>query len=146
MKKRKEKFNKGFTLLEVMAVLLIIGLLAGIAVKNFMGQIQKGEVVQTEANLKVLHEAVQLFRMDTGRYPSDDEGLIVLIEEPLDAEGWQSGGYLETSQIPRDGWKNDFIYMSDPGGGKPFVIISYGADGEPEGEGRNADLWSTDIN
>jgi general secretion pathway protein G len=138
--------KKGFTLVEVMAVLIIVGLLAGVAVKNFMGQTKKAAVIQTRANLKVLHEAVQLFRMDTGRYPTDEESLIALIEEPTDAEGWNFEGYLTSTDLPKVGWKRDFIYMFDPGNGRPFAVISNGADGEEGGEGYDADLWSTDAN
>jgi general secretion pathway protein G len=145
MNKKKRNNKKGFTLVEVMAVLIIIGLLSAIAVKNFMGTTKKAAVIQTKANLRVLHEAVQLFRMDTGRYPTDEEGLLALIEEPSDAGGWEIGGYLESTDLPVDGWKNEFFYMTNPGNGKEFVIISYGADGEEEGEGHNEDLWSTDA-
>lgn len=146
MVQRKRKFEKGFTLIEVMAVLLIIGLLAGVAVKNFLPQIAKSKVTQTTANLQVLHQAVISFYMDVGRYPTDEEGLVALVEEPTDAEGWATGGYLDSTQLPKDGWKNDFFYLTEPGNGKPFVVISYGADGEEGGDDDNADLWSTDAN
>ena len=146
MNNRKRNNKKGFTLVEVMAVLIIVGLLATVAVKNFMGQTKKAKVTTTKANLKVLHEAVQLFQMDTSRYPSDEEGLTSLVEEPADAEGWNiEGGYLSSTNLPKDGWKRDFDYILDPGNGQPFVIISYGADGEEGGESYNADLWSTDA-
>ena len=146
MAQRKRTFEKGFTLIEVMAVLLIIGLLAGVAVKNFLPNIARSKVVQTKANLRILHEGVIAFYMDTGRYPSDEEGLLALVEEPTDAEGWASGGYLDSTQLPKDGWNNDFYYMTEPGNGKPFVVISFGADGEEGGEDDSADLWSTDAN
>ena len=145
MNNKKRNNKKGFTLVEVMAVLIIVGLLAGVAVKNFMGQTKKAKVIATKANLKVLHEAVQLFQMDTSRYPTDEEGLMSLIEEPPDAEGWAIDGYLGSTQLPTDGWKNEFDYRTDPGNGKAFVVISYGADGEEGGEGNDADLWSTDA-
>ena len=145
MNNKKRNNKKGFTLVEVMAVLIIVGLLAAVAVKNFMGQTKKAEVIATKTNLKVLHGAVQLFKMDTGRYPTDEEQLVVLIEEPSDAEGWNIEGYLESTELPKDAWKNDFFYLTDPGNGKPFVIISYGADREEGGEDYDADLWSTDA-
>ena len=69
-----------------------------------------------------------------------------LIEQPGDVEGWDPAGYLETTEIPKDGWKNDFYYMLYPESGKPFVIISYGADGEEGGEDNDKDLYSTDAN
>ena len=147
MNNKKRNNKKGFTLVEVMAVLIIVGLLAGVAVKSFMGQTEKAKLIATNANLKVLHEAVQLFQMDTSRYPTEEEGLLSLVEEPADAEGWNiEGGYLTTTDLPQDGWKRDFDYRLDPGNNQPFVIISYVADGEEGGEGYNVDLWSTDAN
>ncbi len=110
-----------------------------------MGRIDKARVVSTKANLKMLHNAVIQFKLDTGRFPTEDEGLKALIEQPTDVTGWNTGGYLETTALPKDAWGNDFIYQLMPESGKPFVIISYGADGEEGGEGYNADLRSTDA-
>ncbi|MCK5565027.1 MAG: type II secretion system major pseudopilin GspG [Planctomycetes bacterium] len=145
MKRTKKQFRNAFTLVEVMAVLIILGLLATVAVTNFMGKTDQAKVTTTKANLKVLNGQVLSFKMDTGRYPEEEEGLYALIEEPTDVEGWQPGGYLNSTELPVDGWGNDFIFQRDPESGKAFVIISYGADGEPEGEDYNADLYSTDA-
>ena len=131
-------------MVELMAVIIIIGLLAAAAVGTFMGQIDKAKVRTTTASLKTLHMAVLQFKMDTGRYPSEDIGLWELVEEPTDVMDWMPGGYLETTDIPVDAWKNEFDYLLDPGTGKPFVVISYGADGQEGGEGLDADLYSTD--
>ncbi|MGH2272348.1 type II secretion system major pseudopilin GspG [Anaerohalosphaeraceae bacterium U12dextr] len=138
--------SHGFTLVEVMAVIVIIGLLAAVAARNFIGRIEVGKVTTTKASLKVLHQAVVDFKMDTGRYPTEEAGLIELIEKPTDVEGWAPDGYLESTTLPKDGWKNDFVYQLNPESGKPFVIISYGADGKEGGEGYDADLYSTDTN
>jgi general secretion pathway protein G len=149
MKRVKRIINRrrcGFTMVELMAVLVIIGLLAGVVAVNVVGKIDKARVVQTKANLKLLHNSVTQFKLDTGQYPSEEVGLMELIEQPSDVEGWDPAGYLETTEIPKDGWKNDFYYMLYPESGKPFVIISYGADGEEGGEGNDADLYSTDAN
>ena len=139
--------KKGFTLVELMAVLLIVALLAGLAAKSFMGQTEKAKVITTKATLKTLHGAVNMFKLDTGRYPSEDMGLLELVEEPTDVEGWNPEGYLESTNIPRDAWKNEFVYMLNPESGKPFVIISYGADGKEGGEEGTPDwdLYSTDV-
>ena len=145
MKRTKKDFRNGFTLVEIMAVLIIVGLLATVAVTNLMGKTDQAKVTTTKANLKVLNGQVLSFKMDTGRYPEEEEGLYALIEEPTDVEGWQPGGYLNSTELPVDGWGNDFIFQRDPESGKAFVIISYGADGEPEGEDYNADLYSTDA-
>jgi general secretion pathway protein G len=142
---RQTRKNEGFTLVELMAVLLIIALLAGLAATNFMGQTDKAKVITTKADLKTLHNAVNMFKLDTGRYPSEDVGLIELIEQPTDVEGWNPEGYLGTTSLPRDAWKNDFVFMLNPESGKPFVIISYGADGKEGGEGYDMDLYSTDT-
>ncbi|MHC4069504.1 MAG: type II secretion system major pseudopilin GspG [Planctomycetota bacterium] len=149
MKREKRIINRrgcGFTMVELMAVLVIIGLLAGVVAVNVVGKIDKAKVTQTKANLKLLHSAVTQFKLDTGEYPSEEVGLMELVEQPGDVEGWDPAGYLDTTEIPRDGWKNDFYYMLYPESGKPFVIISYGADGEEGGEDNDADLYSTDAN
>jgi general secretion pathway protein G len=140
-----EQCRKGFTLVELMAVIVIIGLLAAIAAKNFMGQTEKARVTTTKATLKNLHETVNMFKMDTGRYPTEEEGLLALIEQPTDVEGWSPNGYLESTKIPQDSWKHDFVFQLNPESGKPFVIISYGADGKEGGEGYDTDLYSTDV-
>jgi general secretion pathway protein G len=145
-KRRKNKMRKGFTMVELMAVLIILGLLATVLVKNFMGQTDKARVITTKANLKILHTAVMQFKMDTGQFPTEEEGLMALIEPPTEVEGLvDPGGYLETTEVPKDGWGNDFYYQLYPDSGRPFVIISWGADGEEGGEGYDTDLYSTDA-
>jgi general secretion pathway protein G len=141
----KKKNRKGLTMVELMAVIIILGLLAAMVVTNFMGQTDKARVITTKSNLKKLHNSVMQFKMDTNRYPTEEEGLEALIEQPSDVEGYQPGGYLGTTEVPLDGWKFEFVYQEYPESGKPFVIISYGADGEPGGEGYDADLYSTDA-
>ena len=145
MKEKKRNVRKGFTMVELMAVLIILGLLAAVVVRNFVGQTDRARVTTTKANLKLLHMSVNQFKMDTGRFPAEEEGLVILIEPPSDAENWQPGGYLETTDIPKDGWGNDFIFELYPESGKPFVIRSLGADGEEGGEGYDADMLSTDA-
>ena len=130
MTKSRRHFRQGFTMVELMAILVIIGLLA--------------EVVSTKASLKVLHASVIQFKLDTGRYPTEEENLDALVNPPSDVEYYEPGGYLETNAIPKDGWGNDFVYELYPDDGKPFRVVSYGADGEPDGEEYDADLSSTD--
>ncbi len=150
MKRRKRKTRvpalrgsrKGFTMVELMAVLIILGLLATVLVRNFMGQTDKARAVITKANLKILHSAISQFKMETGRFPLEDEGLIALIEQPSDIEIWPPGGYLESTEIPKDGWGNEFIFELYPESGKQFVIRSSGPDGE---QGTEDDLLSTDA-
>lgn len=145
MSKRKRKNRFGFTMVELMAILIIIGLLATLVVTKVATKIDQARVTTTKANLKLLHNAVNQFKMDTGRFPTEDEGLKALIEQPSDVTRYEPGGYLETTDIPKDGWGNDFIYELSPESGKPFVIKSLGADGKEGGEGNDADLYSTDA-
>ena len=145
MKKRRRKNRYGFTMIELMAMLIIIGLLATLVVTKVATKIDQARVTTTKANLKVLHSAVTQFKMDTGRFPTEEEGLMALIEQPSDVIRYEPGGYLETTEIPKDGWGNEFIYELYPETGKSFVIKSLGADGEEGGEDNDADLYSTDA-
>jgi general secretion pathway protein G len=142
-RKRKNHVRTGFTMVELMAILIIIGLLATLVVTKVASKIDDARVITTKANLKMLHSAVNQFKMDTGRFPAEDLGLIELIEQPSDvADAWEPGGYLETTELPKDGWGHDFIYELFPESGKQFAIRSVGPDGE---EGTEDDLLSTDA-
>jgi general secretion pathway protein G len=144
--RKRRSIRSGFTMVELMAVLVIVGLLAAVVVTNFVGRIEGAKVTTTKASLKSLHSAVTSFYMDTGRYPTETEGLEVLVVRPSDVTKWQTGGYLDTTTVPKDGWGREFVYRLAPENGKPFVIISLGADGQEGGEGNDADLYSTDAN
>ena len=144
-KNENRRFRSGFTMVELMAMLIIIGLLATLVVTKVTSQIDKARVTTTKANLKILHSAVNQFKMDTGRFPAEEEGLTVLVEQPGDVITYEPGGYLETTEIPFDAWGQEFVYELYPDTGKPFVIISYGADGQEGGEDYDADLFSTDA-
>ena len=141
----KNEKRKGFTLVEIMAVIIIIGLLAAIGAMNFLGQTDKARVTTTKANLKMLHNSVAQFKMDTGIYPTEEEGLSVLITAPSDVKGYQPGGYIDSTDLPKDAWGNDFVYIAYPESGKPYVVVSYGADGQEGGEDYDKDLYSTDA-
>jgi general secretion pathway protein G len=142
----KKRLERGFTMVELMAVLIILGLLAAVVVKNFVGQVDRGRVITTKASLRQLHTAINQFHMDTGRWPTEDEGLKVLVQQPADVINYPPGGYIETTEIPKDAWGHDFVFELYPETGKQFVIKSLGADGQAGGEGYNADLLSTDAN
>jgi len=141
-KQRKRRIRYGFTMVELMAMLIIIGLLATLVVTKVTSKIDQARVVTTKANLKILSSAVNQFRMDTGRFPTEDMGLLDLIEQPTDVIIWEPGGYLETTELPLDGWGMDFKYELYPESGKQFAIRSFGPDKE---EGTEDDLLSTDA-
>ena len=141
-KKRRKRIRHGFTMVEPMAILIIIGLLATLVVTKVASKIDQAKLITTKANLKMLHSAVNQFKMDTGRFPAEDVGLVELIQQPSDVKVWEEGGYLETTELPKDGWGLDFIYELFPESGKPFAIRSAGPDGQ---EGTEDDLLSTDA-
>jgi general secretion pathway protein G len=141
----KRMSRPGFTMIELMAVLIILGLLFTLVATRVADQIDRARVTTTKTNLKALHQKVNEFKMDTARYPMEEEGLDALIEQPSDVMNYPIGGYLETTEVPTDAWGNEFYYQLYPESGKPFVIISWGADGEEGGEGYDEDLYSTDA-
>lgn len=126
-------------------VLIVVSLLTAVVVSNPGRPVTICRISPTKANLRLLHNAVNQFHIDTGRWPREDEGLVVLVRQPGDVTNWQPGGYLETVGVPEDCWGNDFIYELCPGADQSFVIKSYGADGREGGEGENADLYSADV-
>ena len=146
VKKTRRYIRSGFTMVELMAILVIIGLLAAVVATNVIGKIDRAKVTATKASLRILHAAITQYKLDTGEFPTEEEGLMALIEPPSEVEELaEPGGYLETTEVPKDGWGNDFYYELFPESGKPFVVISWGADGEEEGEDYDADLYSTDA-
>ena len=141
---RKKKYS-GFTILEIMAVVIIIGILASMVAINVFSKVDDAKIKTTKASLRILDDAVTQFKLDTGRFPTEEEGLKALVEKPTDVTSYPEGGYLKTRTVPKDAWQHDFIYHLNPESGAPFEVMSYGADGEAGGEGVNADLRSTDA-
>ena len=144
-KRTRKNVRRGFTMVELMAMLIIIGLLAGLVVNKVASNIDKARVTTTKANLVKLRDAVNQFKMDTGRYPTEEVGLLELIEQPTDVTNYERGGYLETTELPTDAWGEPFIYEMYPESGKAFVIKSFGSDKQEGGENDAADLYSTDA-
>ncbi len=124
--------------------LVVLISLVALGRQLYIRKIEDAQVWVTKANIVVLHNAVMQFKMDTGRYPEEAEGLNALVEQPNDIAGWQPGGYIEYTKLPRDEWGGEFIYYLNPENGRPFVIMSLGADGEEGGEGFGMDLLSTE--
>lgn len=129
----------GFTLLELLVVVLIIGLLTGIVAPRLLGQIQRSEVTAAKAQLDALDKALQAFRIDVGRYPSDTEGLTALATAPAGSEGRWRGPYLKGA-VPLDPWGTPYQYRAQGSAGRDFELLSLGRDKVPGGQGDDADI------
>jgi general secretion pathway protein G len=130
---------RGFTLLELLVVMVIIGLLAGYVGPKFFGQIGKSEVKAARAQIDALQKSLDQYRLDVGRYPSTEQGLAVLVAKPADEPKW-AGPYLAKA-VPKDPWGHDYQYRA-PGEHGEYDLLSLGKDGRPGGEGEDADLTS----
>ncbi|HET7832595.1 MAG TPA: type II secretion system major pseudopilin GspG [Gallionella sp.] len=129
--------QRGFTLLELLVVMVIIGLLAGYVGPKYFSQIGKSEVKAARAQIDGLGKALEQYRLDTGKYPTTEEGLAALVTRPASEAKWD-GPYL-TKKVPMDPWGNQYIYKS-PGEHGDYDLISNGKDGQPGGEGEAADI------
>lgn len=131
--------RSGFTFIEMLVVLIIIGLLFGLVAPRFMGQEQKARVKTARAQIELLGVALDTFRLDMGRYPMAQEGLEALRRQPGGLERWD-GPYIKKN-VPKDPWGQAYIYNS-PGEHGPYDLVSHGADGVPGGEGNDRDVKS----
>ncbi len=135
---------QGFTLVELMVVLVILGLLAGVVGIQVTQHIAKAKVVTARTQIAIFKNAVTAYKIDTGRYPDESIGITALVEEPPDVINWNPSGYLDTPQLPADPWGNEYLYNS-PGDYGDFDIYSFGADGKEGGEDEDADIYDSDV-
>ena len=139
--------NRGFSLIELMVVVIILGILAMYIGPKLMGRTEQAKETQARVQIESLETALKLYKLDNGFYPSTEQGLQALIEKPETApvpKKWRTGGYLEKNKVPSDPWLNEFIYLS-PGAHGDFDLISYGADGVPGGEEENRDINNWEV-
>ena len=139
--------NRGFTLIELMVVIVILGILAGLIVPRFMVRPEEAKQLKAKMQIESMETALKLYKLDNGFYPDTEQGLQALVEMPETGnlpKNWKSGGYLEKGKLPRDPWGNEFVYLS-PGVHGEYDIVSYGADGVQGGEDKNADINSWEI-
>lgn len=129
--------NRGFTLIELMVVVVILGILALYITPKIMGEPEKAKRVKAKMDIASLETALKMYKLDNGVYPSTEQGLTALVEQPETGadvpKKWREGGYLEKRKVPKDPWGNEFVYIS-PGVNGDFDLISYGKDGAPGGE------------
>ena len=139
--------NRGFTLIELMVVIIILGILAMYVGPKLMGKPGEAKQVKARMDISSLETSLKIYKLDSGSYPSTEQGLQALVEKPetgVVPRKWKKGGYLEKGKVPKDPWGNDYIYLS-PGLKGDFDIISYGADGAPGGEDENQDVNNWEI-
>ena len=150
MKKKRPNIGRnpfGFTLIELMIVIVILGILAGLIVPRLMGRPDEAKQLKAKMQIESIETALKLYKLDGGRYPSTEQGLNALVEKPETGDvprKWKEGGYLEKGKVPADPWGNEYVYLS-PGVHGDFDIISYGADGVPGGEGKDKDINNWEI-
>jgi general secretion pathway protein G len=133
---------RGFTLIEIMVVVVIMGILASLVVPKLMGRTDDAKIGAARQDIATLMQAVKLYRLDNQRYPTTEQGLQALVTQPTSgpaANGWKAGGYID--KLPKDPWGNPYLYLS-PGVKGEIDIFSLGADGQPGGSGIDADIGS----
>jgi general secretion pathway protein G len=141
------KREKGFTLIEIMIVVVILGILAWQLAPKLMGKPDEAKQVKAQMDIATFETALKMYKLDNGVYPSTEQGLRALVEAPAVgrlAPKWREGGYLEKGKVPNDPWGNEYIYLS-PGVNYDFDLTSYGADGEPGGEGVDRDINNWEL-
>jgi general secretion pathway protein G len=140
----RQRVQRGFTLVEIMVVVVIIGILGALVVPKLLGRTGESRVTAARVDISTLMQALKLYKLDNQRYPSTEQGLQSLIQKPTagpSAAGWKEGGYLE--RLPKDPWGNPYQYLA-PGIHGEVDIFSFGADGQPGGAGDDADIGSWD--
>ena len=144
---RRNLNHKGFTMIELMVVIVILGILAAIIAPKLVGRTDEARITKARVDITNLETALKLYKLDNGVYPTTEQGLQALVEAPETGtapRNWREGGYLEKNRVPKDPWGNDFLYLS-PGVNGDFDLSSYGADGLAGGEGINADINNWEI-
>lgn len=138
---RLKNRQSGFTLIEIMVVIVILAILAGLVVPKVVGQSDKARVKTTETALATVSNALDMYKVDNSRYPTTAQGLEALTTPPADAKNYPDGGYIKGG-YPTDGWENELQYVAPGSEGQPYDLFSLGADGQQGGEGQDADLYA----
>ena len=138
--------QRGFTLIELMVVMTILALLAVLVVPKLVGRTDDAKITAAKVQIRNIESALQLYKLDSGIYPTTEQGLESLVTEPTISplpNNWKAGGYLP--KVPLDPWRRSYVYLSPGIYSNEYDILSYGADGESGGEGNNADIVSWDL-
>lgn len=143
----KDPARAGFTLIELMVVIVILSVLAMFIAPRLIGRTDDAKVVEAKVQIRNFETALKLFKIDNNFYPTTEQGLQALITQPAigrTADNYRRGGYLETNRMKPDPWGFEYVYIS-PGLENDYDIISYGADGQPGGEGYDADIINWEM-
>ncbi len=143
----RKKKDKGFTLIEILIVIVILSILVWQLAPRIMGKPEEAKQLKARMDIGALETALKLYKLDNGVYPSTEQGLEALVEAPTVGQlpkKWREGGYLEKRKVPKDPWENEYVYLS-PGLHGDFDLSSYGADGEPGGEGNDQDINNWEL-
>jgi general secretion pathway protein G len=138
-------YGRGFTLIEIMVVVIIIGLLAAVIVPTVVNKVDEAKVAKAKHDINALEAALAMYRVDNSRYPTGEQGLQALVSQPNDPtiKHWRQGGYLQ--RITKDPWGNDYQYANPGQHGKDYDLFTYGADGTQGGEGIDADIGNWNL-
>ena len=137
--------SRGFTLIEIMVVVVILAVLGALVVPKILENVDKARVTRAASDIRAIETALDLYRLDNFKYPTTEQGLEALVKKPADPSltNYREGGYLRA--VPRDPWGNPYNYISPGTDGKDYDIVSYGRDGKPGGEGYDADISSSSL-
>ena len=132
--------QRGFTLIEIMVVVVILAILGTLVAPQILGRIDEARITKAREDMKLYESALDMYRMDNFRYPGNEQGLDALVHRPNDPnlKNWKPDGYVK--QLVKDPWGHDYVYVSPGTGGAPYDLMSFGADGAPGGTGNDADL------
>ena len=136
---------RGFTLIEIMVVVVILAILGTLVAPQILGRIDEARVTKAKNDLRLYESALDLYRMDNFRYPTTDQGLDALIKKPNDAnlKNWRPDGYVK--QLVKDPWGHDYVYVAPGTSGQPYDLMTLGADGQVGGQGTDADISLRDV-
>jgi general secretion pathway protein G len=137
--------QRGFTLIEIMVVVIIIGLLAAVIVPTVISKVDDAKIAKAKQDIQSLEAALSMYYLDNSKYPTNEQGLTALIQQPTDPtiKHWRAGGYLE--RVSKDPWGFEYSYVFPGSHGKPYDLFTLGADNQPGGDGINADIGNWNL-